>query len=309
MLAVSLTAAFVEHGSTLAERARDGRPWPFWVAVVEPGRSTPAIHLGVYRPHARGLAMIRVPENAKLQGKTTLARAYSDALRATGDSSAAVRAVEDLAQARVSELSLEPVSWEGAGRLRLTELAEGDEDEVEPAAAAARALKARGRSPREVLALLKAAFRGLRAGDRSAADGLLLALELRRVPYERLEAGVMPDDAAAPAFLQRVFAPPPPGEDRAPVVEVLNGTDLQGLAASAGKVLRLRGVDVTVFGPASRPRSRTAIYDRTGDFGRAARVREALGCPAAVAATRIDPLRGVDASVELGMDCADAVAD
>jgi hypothetical protein len=33
-------------------------------------------------------------------------------------------------------------------------------------------------------------------------------------------------------------------------------------------------------------------------------VRAALGCPSAIAATRIDPLRGVDASVELGDDCS-----
>jgi hypothetical protein len=45
------------------------------------------------------------------------------------------------------------------------------------------------------------------------------------------------------------------------------------------------------------------VYDRTGVFARAARVRKALGCPAAIAATRIDALRGVDASVELGVDC------
>ncbi|UPT74269.1 MAG: hypothetical protein M0D55_00415 [Elusimicrobiota bacterium] len=49
---------------------------------------------------------------------------------------------------------------------------------------------------------------------------------------------------------------------------------------------------------------RTVVYDRTGDFEKASRVRAALGCPTAIAATRIDPLRGVDASVELGGDCS-----
>jgi methyl coenzyme M reductase alpha subunit len=53
----------------------------------------------------------------------------------------------------------------------------------------------------------------------------------------------------------------------------------------------------------TRPRLRTVVYDRTGDFDRAARVRAALGCPTAIATTRIDALRGVDASVELGGDC------
>lgn len=299
MLAAAVGTAVLESRSPLAARARDGRPWPFWLAAIEPGKSVPTIALGVYRPHQRSLTLVRVPETAKIQGKTSLARAYSDAFKATGDASAAVRAVEDLAQARLTELSTEPPPWEGAGRLRLDEPSADAEDEVEPASAAARALKARGRSPR-------ALWRLLRARD---VDGLLLALELRHAPFETLQGAVLPDDAQAPAYLARVFAPPPPSEARAPVVEVLNGTDLPGLAASAGKVLRLRGVDVTAHGQAPRPRDRTAVYDRTGDFEKASRVRAALGCPSAVAATRIDPLRGVDASVELGMDCADAVKD
>jgi hypothetical protein len=62
-------------------------------------------------------------------------------------------------------------------------------------------------------------------------------------------------------------------------------------------------MDAMAPGGAARPRARTAVFDRTGDFERAARVRAALGCPAAIAATRIDALRGVDVSVELGDDC------
>ena len=111
---------------------------------------------------------------------------------------------------------------------------------------------------------------------------------------------------SAPVFLAHAFASPPeaPSDDKAIVVEVLNGTGAAGLAAQAAKVLRLKGVDVMALGQAPRPRSRTVIYDRIGDFNRAARVRAALGCPTAIAATRIDALRGVDASVELGGDCA-----
>ena len=85
---------------------------------------------------------------------------------------------------------------------------------------------------------------------------------------------------------------------------MLNGAGTAGLAAQAAKVLRSKGVDVMALGQASRPRSRTVIYDRTGNFSRAARVRAALSCPAAVTATRIDALRGVDASVEFGGDCS-----
>lgn len=294
MLSLVIAVAIIERRSPFAQHVRELKPWPFWLSVHELGRSAaPTLHLGVYHPLGKRLVLIRIPETTKLQGKTTAARVYLDALRATDDTAAAAKAVESLAEAKISGLSLEPISWQGAGRLTLV-LKAGDEDE--PAVAAAVALKGRGRSPRALLALA-------RRGD---ADALLLTLELRRVPLERLEPALLPEDSAAPAFLASAFAlrREPRGEEKATVVEVLNGTELQGLAAQAAKVLRSNGVDVMALGQAPRPRSRTVIYDRTGDFDRAARVRAALGCPTAIAATRIDALRGVDASVELGADCS-----
>ncbi len=305
MLAAVVAVAVVERRSPFSQHVRDSKPWPFWLSVHEPGRpAAPVLMLGVYHPLGRRLVLIRVPETTKLQGKVTAARAYVDALRATDDSAAAAKAVESLAEAKISGLSLEPVSWDGAGRLSL-ELEPGDEDD-EPAVAAAIALKGRGRSPGALLGLARRGAAGILKGDPAAADALLLTLELRRVPLEALEPAMLPEDPAAPAFLASAFAirREPRAEEKATVVEVLNGTDLQGLAAQAAKVLRSNGVDVMALGRAPLPRSRTVIYDRTGDFERAARVRAALGCPTAIAATRIDPLRGVDASVELGVDCS-----
>ncbi|MDD5301655.1 MAG: LytR C-terminal domain-containing protein [Elusimicrobia bacterium] len=307
MLAAVLGVAVVERGSPFASRVRASKPWPFWLSLREPGRAGAhgaAAYLGVYHPARRILVLIRIPETTRLQGKLTAARAYADALRATDDEASASRAVEDLAQIKISALSLEPISWEGAGRLAL-ELEAGEEDD-EPAVAAARALKARGRSPRALWSLARRAAAGLSRGDRAAADALLLTLELRRTPLEGLEPALLPEDAAAPAFLAHAFAPDPEprSDDKPIVVEVLNGTGSAGLAAQAAKVLRSKGVDVMALGQAPRPRSRTVVYDRTGDFDRAARVRAALGCPTAIAATRIDALRGVDASVELGADCS-----
>lgn len=304
LLGLVLGVAVVERGSPLAARLRSNSPWPFWLSVREPGRAAaPSLHLGVYNPLRRTLVLILIPEETRLQGKLTAARVYADALRATGDASSASRAVADLAQMKISTLSLEPISWEGAGRLTL-EL-ESDEEDDEPVVAAARALKARGRSPRALWSLARRAAAGLSRGDKAAADALLLALELRLTPLEGLEPAVLPEDPAAPVFLARAFTsqPEPRTDDKAIVVEVLNGTGAPGLAAQAAKVLRSKGVDVMALGQ-TRPRSRTVVYDRTGDFSRAALVRAALGCPTAIAATRIDALRGVDASVELGGDCA-----
>lgn len=308
MLAAVLAAALAERGSPFSNRIRSAKPWPFWLLVREPGRAAPpSLHLGVFDPVGHRLVLIRIPETVKLRGKLTAARAYTDALRATDSDASASRALSDLAQEKISALSLEPVNWDGAGHLSL-ELA-SDEEDGEPAATAARALKARGRSPRALWSLARAAAAGLLRGDKAAADALLLTLEFRRTPLEGLEPALLPDDAAAPGFLARVFAPrtaqaPETSDEAKPiVVEVLNGTDVPGLAAQATKVLRSTGLDAMVLGQTAGPRSRTVIYDRTGDFKRAALVRVALGCPTATAATRIDALRGVDASVELGGDC------
>lgn len=309
LLAVVLGVAAVERASPLAERLRSAHPWPFWLEVREPGSSAaPEFQLGIYHPLRRVLVLIRIPGAARLKDsvgvpRLTVARAYRDALRASADAESAARAVEDLAQVRLSALSLEPIRWDGAGRLSL-EL-EPDAEFDEPAAAAAAALKARGRSPRALWRLLRGAAAGLLSGDRSAGDALLLALELRRVPLERLQPALLPDDADAPVFLARAFAlrPEAGGEDKAIVVEVFNATSVAGLAAQAAKVLRSEGMDAMVMGQAPQPRSRTVVYDRLGDFNRAALVRAALGCPTAIAATRIDALRGVDVSVELGGDC------
>lgn len=303
LLAAVLGVAAAERASPFAARLRSSQPWPFWLEVREPGSAAaPGFQLGVYHPLRRVLVLIRVPGAAKLQGKVSVDGAYRDALRATDDASSAARAVEDLAQIRLSELSAEPIRWDGAGRLSLELEAVADLDE--PAAAAASALKARGRSPRAVWRLLRDAGAGFLNRDPSAADALLLTLELRRVPLERLQPALLPDDASA--FLARAFAPrvEPRNGDKAIVAEVLNGTSAPGLAAQASKVLRLHGVDVIALGQA-RPRSGTAVYDRIGDFESAARVRAALGCPTAITATRIDALRGVDVSVELGVDCSD----
>ncbi len=302
LLAAVLGVAAAERASPFSARLRSSQPWPFWLEVREPGSAAaPGFQLGVYHPLRRVLVLIRVPGTAKLQGKVSVDGAYRDALRATDSPSSAVRAVEDLAQIRLSELSPEPIRWDGAGRLSLA--LEAVEDLDEPAAAAAADLKTRGRSPRALWLLLRGAASGFLDGDPSAADPLLLALELRRVPLERLQPALLPDDPSA--FLARAFAPgpKPPRGDKAIVAEVLNGTDSAGLAAQAAKVLRLQGVDVMAVGQA-RPRSRTAVYDRIGEFESAARVRAALGCPTAIAATRVDALRGVDVSVELGGDCA-----
>lgn len=304
MLAAALGAASVERRSPLASRLRDSKPWLFWLTARAPGgEAVPGFHLGVYDPVRRTLALMKIPGSTKLQGRLTASRAYANALKNGADADGAARAAQDLIQARLAELLPEPVDWSGAGRLTLDLPVEEPDDE--PGLVSVRALKARARTARGLWRLARPAATAVLGGDIAEADPLLLTLELRRTALEDLQPSVLPEEAAAPAFLARLLfnRPPPPSPEKAVVAEVLNGTDIQGLAAQASKVLRSGGVDVIALGQAPHPRTRTVVYDRTGDFERAARVRAALDCPTAIAATRIDALRGVDASVELGGDC------
>ncbi|HEX4048289.1 MAG TPA: LytR C-terminal domain-containing protein [Elusimicrobiota bacterium] len=302
LLAASLGAAWAESASPLAARVREGRPWLAWVCARGSGaEEAPFLSLAVYEPATRRLRLIHVPGDLILEGRRTLDRAYRDALRETKDPGAAARAAEGLAEARLRELSPEPLP-EIPGRLAVALAPLAPEDE--PAVETASALRAAERRPGTWLALARRAERGLRAGDPAAADPLLFALELRRAPGERLEPARLPEAARAPDFLGRLLAPDDAAGGRGPAtVEVLNGAGDQGLASRAAKVLRSKGFDVLATGSAGL-RARTLVYDRIGDFARADGARAALGCRSARTVTRLDPSRAVDASIELGADCA-----
>jgi hypothetical protein len=304
LLAAALGAAWAESRSDLAARVREGRPWLAWIEARERGRpAMPSLELAVYDPVARRLRLIQVPGDLKLEpkGRRTLERAYLEALKQTEDPEAAARAAEDLAEAHLRELSPEPIPAVSA-RL-LIDLPPLEPDD-EPSLEAARELKARGRRFRTWAALVRRAARGLSSRDRSGLDALLFALELRRVPLERLEPARLPSDELAPDFLGRLLSTEPPPENGRPATaETLNGAGAPGLASRAAKVLRSRGVDVLTTASAP-PRARTLVYDRIGDFARADKTRAALGCPDARTVTRLDPSRAVDVSVELGADCA-----
>jgi hypothetical protein len=302
LLAAALGAAWAVSASTLAARVREGRPWLAWVEARERGSSAPpSLELALYDPTARRLRLIHVPGDLKLEPKSrrTLERAYLEALKGTGDPDAAARAAEDLAEARLRELSPEPIP-EVSGRLTIDLAPLSAEDE--PSLEAARELKARGRRFRTWLRLARRAARGF-FNKRPELDDLLFALELRRVPVERLEPARLPSDDLAPGFLGRLLATDePPENGRTPTAEVLNGAGAPGLASRAAKVLRSQGVDVLTTGSVPE-RERTLVYDRVGDFARAEKARAALDCPDARTVTRLDPSRAVDVSIALGSDC------
>ena len=91
--------------------------------------------------------------------------------------------------------------------------------------------------------------------------------------------------------------PPPPGRV---TVEVLNGTQRQGAARTATRVLRSQRLDVVFLGNADSLVDSTLGVARRGTPERARYVAAALGQGVVVVET--DTLRRVDVSVILGAD-------
>lgn len=304
-IGAALAAAWGQAGAPLARSVREGRPWLAWVEAHERGRGreAPEFLLASYDGAAPRLILLDIPPDTKLEPRRSVERAYAEALSAAGDESAAARAAEGLIEARLRALSPETIPRvDGRLSVELAPLTEADEPCVETAAG----LESLARSPLALARALRAAAAGLLRGDRAALDPALFLLELGRVGSGALEPARLPDEAQAPGLLARLFAAEaPPGDGRGITAEVLNGAAESGLASRAAKMLRWKGVDVLAIG-AGRPRARTLVYDRVGDFRRAAAVRAALACPSARAATRVDSARAVDVSVELGADCAAA---
>jgi hypothetical protein len=81
-------------------------------------------------------------------------------------------------------------------------------------------------------------------------------------------------------------------------VEVLNATDVRGLARRATLHLRDRGFDVLYMGTATAHLDSTLVLDRSGNLERARRVADALG--GARVESRPDSSRYLDVTVMLG---------
>lgn len=93
-----------------------------------------------------------------------------------------------------------------------------------------------------------------------------------------------------------------PGEgEHTLVVEVLNGTDLDGLAREVARRLRAQGIDVVYFGSGDRrDLDATRIVVRKGDTTVAGPIRDALGTGRVT--VELDPRLLIDASIIVGRD-------
>jgi polyisoprenyl-teichoic acid--peptidoglycan teichoic acid transferase len=113
----------------------------------------------------------------------------------------------------------------------------------------------------------------------AAVSGFLLRAERKPVPSRAFEI--------------------PPVQGRL-VVEVLNGTQRQGAARSATRMLRSHGVDVVFLGNADSAEGLTRVIVRRGSPERARTVGAVLGTSKIVVES--DTFRRVDVSVILGED-------
>jgi hypothetical protein len=90
----------------------------------------------------------------------------------------------------------------------------------------------------------------------------------------------------------------PDGQESA-IVEVMNGTDHRGLARTAARLLRSRGIDVVSYDNTDST-AHTTLLVRRGDERRARTVARALGIGLIRSAP--DSSRHVDVTVVLGED-------
>ena len=104
--------------------------------------------------------------------------------------------------------------------------------------------------------------------------------------------------AEPPATAEHAFAIPPV-QGRL-MVEVLNGTQKQGAARTATRMLRSHGVDVVFLGNADSASGLTQVIVRRGDPERARTVAAVLRAGKILVET--DTFRRVDVSVILGDD-------
>ena len=85
--------------------------------------------------------------------------------------------------------------------------------------------------------------------------------------------------------------PPVPGEGPTLAVEVLNGTEVDGLAREIARRLRSDGIDVVYFGSIDRRLDSTVIVVRRGDTSAALPIRAALGLGQVLDDGRVAPRR------------------
>ena len=314
LLAAALLAAvalltYAEGRSPMARALSRREPVFIWIALHPiPATSDdlsqpPKLTLAIYNPSRRTLDLIYLHEALALNPagggikKRTLAEAYRQALRSTGDATLAVRRMSEEAWERLSP-RLPPGAWEAPRLLFVSATGLAD---VEPALRLKSWLvdKSSGLS---FWRHLRAAFEA--QGDIAALDRIALTLEWRRIKARGMRPAWLPDLPQSGALLGTILGAASAARPETPVLaEVFNASGKKGMASEVTKVLRSHGVDVVYYGNTDK-RARTIVYDRAGSLDAAQRITDLLGCPQAEAVTQMSSERLVDVTVVLAEDCS-----
>jgi hypothetical protein len=317
MIAVILigAAALCANAHTASKAARWLREpaalrWGLLSArYADQGRVVPTtLFLLVYSPLVGRLELSLIPASTPLPDlgeskKTkTLADAYGDAYMADGDVERATRAAGIAAweivkaNAGVQDVPKKPLLWLNfdfpeavrPGYLR----------EIK-----AEILKTAG-APLFWLTFAANAFKLVRSEwtDAGIYDSVLLAQELRRLPADAIGLSQFPAVELIErhiAFVARrtLGGPDAPGPA---TLEVLNATEISGVALKATKILRLREFDVVHFGNTGVLQDEMRIVDNAGRSESAREILAALGCPAEDVVTEIEEHPRAEITVILG---------
>lgn len=299
LLAAALLAgvgatAVLESRSPLARRLSAGEPVCAWLAADSEAGA--ALFLAVYRPDRRLAELVYFPPETQVSGRVTVGQLRREALRGGRRGLAASWAAAAALEGALDRPAAGAPAGPPCGRFAIPAAPDGD--------AAAVALVDRLGAGRDSLDDWRNLGWTLRGSPQAGRlERLRLFLEWSRLDPAAVRLAWAGSAAAVPGLLEGLAAgPSAPRDGPAITAEVLNATDEKGLALRATKVLRSGGVDVLEFRNAPA-QPRTLVYDRTGRHEAARKVREVLGCPRAVAATRVSPERLVDVTVILGEDC------
>jgi len=310
-------AVLRDRVSPLSQALRDGRPLTALVSLRFTGQGgvvPPALYLAVYGPAARTLELSLLPPSIRTEenGGKTLADAYESSFAEGGNIPKAGHAMTETAQKLLGSDPLWPdsVRW-GAKQadFRVSAELSGDSEPASPHWLRRKVFTWTQRPLFliETMRLLHT-LRDEGGARLTLYDAFLTARELCRLEPGSIRLSRFPGPKHLRPFLGGLLhrASGRPEEPSAPTVEVLNATDVGGVALRATKILRLAGFDVVHFGNAPEHERRqeplSRFLDRTGRIAAAQAVAGALGCPHEGVLGDMEGRAEADVTVLIGRD-------
>lgn len=278
------------YASTTARLIRPSSPIAGLLTVRFHGQGrviAPAIYLAVFSPIRHTLDLVHIPPSTPItpiensRRSQTLADVYGDAYLPEGNIEQATRAVGDAAWNLLSQTLSDIAPGESSAFWFNFNIPKGDARPAFPEELKARILDTAA-APLywlHAFTLLQQAHRS-EWTELSLFDLLVAARELRSISPQHIQLHQLPEPALWARFGDYLAALTK-GEALNPgrtTLEVLNATEISGVALQATKILRLRGFDVVHFGNTRTLEERLRILDRTGNGRNVRSILHALEC-------------------------------